>query len=228
MFYLDMGDFQIVGASPELLVRVEDGVVINHPIAGTRPRGATPEEDERLAADLLSDEKELAEHIMLVDLGRNDVGRVSTPGTVHVDKLMEIEKYSHVMHIVSNVSGRLAEGKTQFDAFRAVFPAGTVSGAPKVRAMEIIAELEPSKRGIYAGAVGYASFSGSLDTCIAIRTMLVKDGVAFLQAGGGIVYDSVPETEYIETVNKMRALMRAIDQAEIASAEMKTGSLGYG
>jgi len=228
MFYLDMGDFQIVGASPELLVRVEDGVVINHPIAGTRPRGATPEEDERLAADLLADEKELAEHIMLVDLGRNDVGRVSTPGTVHVDKLMEIEKYSHVMHIVSNVSGKLAKGKTQFDAFRAVFPAGTVSGAPKVRAMEIIAELEPSKRGIYAGAVGYASFSGSLDTCIAIRTMLVKDGVAYLQAGGGIVYDSVPETEYIETVNKMRALMRAIDQAEIAAAEMKTGSLGYG
>jgi anthranilate synthase component 1 len=228
MFYLDMGDFQIVGASPELLVRVEDGVVINHPIAGTRPRGATPEEDARLAADLLADEKELAEHIMLVDLGRNDVGRVSTPGTVRVDKLMEIEKYSHVMHIVSNVSGKLAKGKTQFDAFRAVFPAGTVSGAPKVRAMEIIAELEPSKRGIYAGAVGYASFSGSLDTCIAIRTLLVKDGVAFLQAGGGIVYDSVPETEYIETVNKMGALMRAIDQAEIAAAEMKTGSLGYG
>ncbi|HQW50966.1 MAG TPA: anthranilate synthase component I [Tepidiformaceae bacterium] len=228
MYYLDMGDFQIVGASPELLVRVEDGVVFTHPIAGTRPRGATSEEDERLAAELLSDEKELAEHIMLVDLGRNDVGRVATPGTVTVDKLMEIEKYSHVMHIVSNVSGKLAEGKTVFDAFRAVFPAGTVSGAPKVRAMELIAELEPSKRGVYAGAVGYASFSGSLDTCIAIRTMLVKDGVAYLQAGGGIVYDSVPETEYIETVNKMRALMRAIDQAEIAAAEKKTGSLGYG
>jgi anthranilate synthase component 1 len=228
MYYLDMGDFQIVGASPELLVRVEDGVVFTHPIAGTRPRGATPEEDERLAAELLADEKELAEHIMLVDLGRNDVGRVATPGTVTVDKLMEIEKYSHVMHIVSNVSGKLAEGKTVFDAFRAVFPAGTVSGAPKVRAMELIAELEPSKRGVYAGAVGYASFSGSLDTCIAIRTMLVKDGVAYLQAGGGIVYDSVPETEYVETVNKMRALMRAIDQAEIAAAEKKTGSLGYG
>ncbi len=228
MYYLDMGDFQIVGASPELLVRVEDGVVFTHPIAGTRPRGATPEEDERLAAELLADEKELAEHIMLVDLGRNDVGRVATPGTVTVDKLMEIEKYSHVMHIVSNVSGKLAEGKTVFDAFRAVFPAGTVSGAPKVRAMELIAELEPSKRGVYAGAVGYASFSGSLDTCIAIRTMLAKDGVAYLQAGGGIVYDSVPETEYVETVNKMRALMRAIDQAEIAAAEKKTGSLGYG
>jgi len=228
MYYLDMGDFQIVGASPELLVRVEDGVVFTHPIAGTRPRGATPEEDERLATELLTDEKELAEHIMLVDLGRNDVGRVATPGTVTVDKLMEIEKYSHVMHIVSNVSGKLAAGKTVFDAFRAVFPAGTVSGAPKVRAMELIAELEPTKRGVYAGAIGYASFSGSLDTCIAIRTMLVKDGVAYLQAGGGIVYDSVPETEYVETVNKMRALMRAIDQAEIAAAEMKTGSLGYG
>lgn len=228
MFYLDLGDFQVVGASPELLVRVEDGVVVTHPIAGTRPRGASPEEDERLAEELLADEKERAEHIMLVDLGRNDVGRVAKPGSVKVDRLMEIERYSHVMHIVSNVSGQLADGKTPFDAFRAVFPAGTVSGAPKVRAMEIIAELEPSKRGIYAGAVGYASFAGSLDTCIAIRTMLVKDGVAYLQAGGGIVYDSVPETEYIETVNKMRALMRAIDQAEIAAAELKTGSLGYG
>jgi len=228
MFYLDLGDFQVVGASPELLVRVEEGIVTTHPIAGTRPRGATPEDDERLAVELLGDEKERAEHIMLVDLGRNDVGRVATPGTVAVPKMMEIEKYSHVMHIVSHVTGRLAEGKTAFDAFRSVFPAGTVSGAPKVRAMELIAELEPSKRGIYAGAVGYASFAGSLDTCIAIRTMLVKDGIAYLQAGGGIVYDSVPETEYIETVNKMRALMRAIDQAEIAAAEMKTGSLGYG
>ena len=228
MFYLDMGEFQIVGASPELLVRVEDGVVTNHPIAGTRPRGATPEEDDRLAEDLMGDEKELAEHIMLVDLGRNDVGRVATPGTVNVDKLMQIERYSHVMHIVSNVSGQLAADKTPYDAFRSVFPAGTVSGAPKVRSMELIAELEPSKRGIYAGAVGYVSFAGSLDTCIAIRTMLCKDGVAYLQAGGGIVYDSVPETEYIETMNKMRALMRAIDQAEIAAAEMKTGSIGYG
>ena len=228
MFYLDLGEFQVVGASPELLVRVEEGEVVTHPIAGTRPRGATPEDDDRLAEDLMSDEKERAEHIMLVDLGRNDVGRVAKPGTVKVTKMMEIEKYSHVMHIVSHVRGDLAEGKTAFDAFRAVFPAGTVSGAPKVRAMEIIAELEPSKRGIYAGAVGYASFAGSLDTCIAIRTMLVKDGVAYLQAGGGIVYDSVPDSEYTETVNKMRALMRAIDQAEIAAAEMKTGSLGYG
>ncbi len=228
MFYLDMGDFQIVGASPELLVRVEDGIVTNHPIAGTRPRGATPEEDDRLAKELLADEKELAEHIMLVDLGRNDVGRVAKPGTVKVDRLMEIERYSHVMHIVSNVSGQLRDDKTRFDAFRSVFPAGTVSGAPKVRAMEIISELEGERRGVYAGAVGYASFGGSLDTCIAIRTMLVKDGVAYLQAGGGIVYDSVPESEYVETVNKLRAPMRAIDQAEIASAEMRTGSLGYG
>ncbi len=228
MFYLDMGEFQVVGASPELLVRVEDGIVTTHPIAGTRPRGATPEEDERLAAELLADEKERAEHIMLVDLGRNDIGRVARPGTVRVDSLMHIEKYSHVMHIVSNVSGELAPGKTRFDAFRSVFPAGTLSGAPKVRAMEIIAELEPSRRGIYGGAVGYASFAGSLDTCIAIRTMVVRDGIAYLQAGGGIVYDSVPATEYMETVNKMRALMRAIDQAEVAAAELKTGSIGYG
>jgi anthranilate synthase component 1 len=228
MFYLDLGEFQVVGASPELLVRVEDGQVVTHPIAGTRPRGATPEEDEQLAVELLADEKERAEHIMLVDLGRNDVGRVAKPGTVSVDQMMQIEKYSHVMHIVSHVSGELAADKTPFDAFRSVFPAGTVTGAPKVRAMEVIAELEPSRRGIYAGAVGYASFAGTLDTCIAIRTMLVKDGVAYLQAGGGIVYDSVPETEYTESMNKMRALMRAIDQAEIAAAEVKTGSLGYG
>ena len=228
MFFVDMGDFQIVGASPELLVRVENGEVVTHPIAGTRKRGATPEDDERLAVELLGDEKERAEHIMLVDLGRNDVGRVATPGTVTVTKMMEIEKYSHVMHIVSHVVGKLAAGKTPFDAFRAIFPAGTVSGAPKVRAMEIIAELEPSKRGIYAGAVGYASFAGSLDTCIAIRTMVIKDGVAYLQAGGGIVYDSEPEAEYFETMNKMGAVMRAIDQAEIAAAETKTGAVAYG
>ncbi len=228
MFYLDLGDFQIAGASPELLVRVEDGVVTNHPIAGTRPRGASDEEDEALATELLADEKERAEHIMLVDLGRNDVGRVAKPGTVNVDSLMHIERYSHVMHIVSHVSGQLREDRTPFDAFRSVFPAGTVSGAPKVRAMEIIAELEQERRGVYAGAVGYASFAGSLDTCIAIRTMVIKDGTAYLQAGGGIVYDSVPATEYQESVNKMRALMRAIDLAEIASAEMKTGSIGYG
>ncbi len=228
MFYLDLGDFQVVGASPELLVRVEDGVVTNHPIAGTKPRGATPEEDERIACELLSDEKERAEHIMLVDLGRNDVGRVAKPGSVRVDTLMKVERYSHVMHIVSHVSGRLRDDRTAFDAFRAVFPAGTVSGAPKVRAMEIIGEVERERRGIYAGAVGYASFAGSLDTCIAIRTMVVKEGVAYLQAGGGIVYDSVPATEYQESMNKLIALQRAIDQAEIAAAETQQGSLGYG
>jgi anthranilate synthase component 1 len=228
MYYLDLDGFQIVGASPELLVRVEDGVVVTHPIAGTKPRGATPEEDARLAEELLADEKERAEHIMLVDLGRNDIGRVAQPGTVKVDSLMEIERYSHVMHIVSHVSGKLAPNKTRFDAFRAVFPAGTLTGAPKVRAMEIIAEMEPEKRGVYGGAIGYASFAGSLDTCIAIRTIVMKEGVAYLQAGGGIVYDSVPATEYQETVNKLRAPMRAIDQAEIAAAEMRQGSLGYG
>ncbi len=227
MFYLDMGDFQIVGASPELLVRVEEGVVTTHPIAGTRPRGTTPEEDARLEAELLASEKERAEHIMLVDLGRNDVGRVAIPGTVRVESLMHIERYSHVMHIVSHVTGRLRPDRTIYDAFRSIFPAGTVSGAPKVRAMEIIAELEGERRYLYAGAVGYASFAGSLDTCIAIRTMVVKDGVAYLQAGGGIVYDSDPEAEYQESMAKLRALLRAIDRAELAAAEQPTGSLGY-
>ncbi len=228
MFYLDMGDFQVVGASPELLVRVEDGIVVNHPTAGTRPRGANEAEDDRIAVELLADEKERAEHIMLVDLGRNDVGRVAEPGTVKVDSLMQIERFSHVMHIVSHVSGRLAKGKTMFDAFRSIFPAGTLSGAPKVRAMEIISELEGEKRGLYGGAIGYASFAGTLDTCIAIRTMVFKDGTAYLQAGGGIVYDSDPGAEYVETLNKLGAPQRAIDQAEIAAAEMKRGSLGYG
>ena len=227
MFYLDLGEFQIVGASPELLVRVEEGVVTTHPIAGTRPRGKTPEEDERLERELLASEKERAEHIMLVDLGRNDVGRVAVPGSVRVDSLMHIERYSHVMHIVSHVSGQLRPDKTMFDAFRAIFPAGTVSGAPKIRAMEIIAELEGERRYVYAGAVGYASLAGSLDTCIAIRTMVVKDGVAYLQAGGGIVYDSDPEEEYNESMAKLRALLRAIDRAELAAAETPVGSLGY-
>ncbi len=228
MFYLDMGEFQVVGASPELLVRVEDGIVVNHPIAGTRRRGATPEEDEALAAELLADEKERAEHIMLVDLGRNDVGRVCKPGSVKVDSLMHIERYSHVMHIVSNVSGQLRDDRTPFDAFRSVFPAGTLSGAPKVRAMELIAEMENEKRYVYGGSVGYASFAGTMDTCIGIRTFVYKDGVAYIQAGGGIVYDSDPEAEYFETVHKMNAVMRAIDQAEIAAAEAPQGSLGYG
>jgi anthranilate synthase component 1 len=219
MFYLEMGDFQIVGASPELLVRVENGLVTTHPIAGTRPRGKTPAEDEALANELLADEKERAEHIMLVDLGRNDVGKVSQAGTVNVDSLMKIERYSHVMHIVSQVSGRLRSGLSRFDAFRSIFPAGTVTGAPKVRAMEIIAELEEEKRGIYAGAVGYASFAGTLDTCIAIRTMVTKNKNAYIQAGAGIVYDSIPSNEYQESMNKLGALERALDQAETSLTE---------
>jgi anthranilate synthase component 1 len=222
MFYLDFGDHQIVGASPELLVRLEDGVVTNHPIAGTRPRGATPEADAQLAQELLADEKERAEHIMLVDLGRNDVGRVAKPGTVHVPKLMEIEHYSHVMHIVSNVEGEIAEGRSCYDALRACFPAGTVSGAPKVRAMEIIAEQETDRRGPYAGAVGYIDFGGGMDTCIALRTLVFADGVASMQAGGGIVADSSPDGEYAESYHKMRALLRAIELAEsIESAEFE-------
>jgi len=214
MFYLDFGEHYIVGASPELLVRLEDGIVTNHPIAGTRPRGQSALEDERYAVELIADEKERAEHIMLVDLGRNDVGRVATPGTVRVPKLMEIEKFSHVMHIVSHVEGELREGLTGLDALRSCFPAGTVSGAPKIRAMEIIAELETDRRGVYAGAVGYFDFAGGMDTCIALRTMVVRDGVASLQAGGGVVADSVPETEYAESMHKMRALVRAIERAE--------------
>ena len=223
MFYLDFGDHHIVGASPELLVRLEDGVVTNHPIAGTRPRGQTTAEDERHALELIADEKERAEHIMLVDLGRNDVGRVSTPGTVRVPRLMEIEKFSHVMHIVSHVEGTLKAGVSGLDALRACFPAGTVSGAPKIRAMEIISELEVDRRGVYAGAVGYFDFAGGMDTCIALRTMVVRNGVASLQAGGGVVADSVPEMEYAESMHKMRALVRAIERAEqIETAEAVT------
>jgi len=214
MFFLDFSHFYLIGASPEILVRVEDGVVTTRPLAGTRPRGKTPAEDARLEQELRRDEKERAEHIMLVDLGRNDIGRVSEPGTVEVSELMEVERYSHVMHLVTNVQGKLRRDMTAFDALRACFPAGTVSGAPKIRAMEIIAEFEPEKRGPYAGAVGYFSFSGNMDMAIAIRTMVVKQGVAYVQAGGGIVYDSVPELEYEETMNKARALLRAIQQAE--------------
>ncbi len=214
MYFLHLGDTHIVGASPELLVRVEDGVVSNHPIAGTRPRGQDPDKDARLAEELLNDEKERAEHLMLVDLGRNDIGRISEPGTVEVTQFMDIERYSHVMHLVSHVQGKLRAGLTQFDALRACFPAGTVSGAPKIRAMEIIAELEPDKRGPYAGAVGYFDFSGNLDTAITIRTIVIKNGVAYVQAGGGIVADSVPENEYQETLNKAQALLTAIKQAE--------------
>jgi anthranilate synthase component 1 len=214
MFYLDYLDHQIVGASPELLVRLEEGVVTNHPIAGTRPRGQTSEHDTALEQELITDEKERAEHVMLVDLGRNDVGRVAKPGTVRVPKFMEIDRYSHVMHIVSHVEGDLKPELDCFDALRACFPAGTVSGAPKVRAMEIIAELETDKRGPYAGAVGYMDFSGGMDTCIALRTLVAKDGVASLQAGGGVVADSTADGEYAESFHKMRALIRALELAE--------------
>ena len=214
MYYLNLDDFQIVGASPEMLVQVENGRVAMHPIAGTRRRGVDEEEDKALENDLRTSEKEKAEHIMLVDLGRNDVGRVSEPGTVKVTELMEVERYSHVMHLVSHVIGKLKEGYTNYDALRACFPAGTVSGAPKIRAMEIIAELETVKRGPYAGAVGYFDLSGNMDTAITIRTLVVKDGVAYAQAGGGVVFDSVPQAEYQETLDKASAVLHAIDQAE--------------
>ena len=217
MFYFDLGgEFFIIGASPEILVRVEDGTVTTRPLAGTRPRGKTPEEDVRLEQELKGDEKERAEHIMLVDLGRNDIGRVSEPGSVEVSELMDVERYSHVMHLVTNVQGKLRKDMNAFDALRACFPAGTVSGAPKIRAMEIIAEVEPEKRGPYAGAAGYFSFNGNMDMAISIRTMVLSKGVAYTQAGGGVVYDSVPEKEYEETLNKARALLNAISQAESA------------
>jgi anthranilate synthase component I len=218
MFYLDFVDHQIVGASPELLVRLENGVVTNHPIAGTAPRGETPDQDQRLAEELLANEKERAEHVMLVDLGRNDVGRVVKAGTVRIPRFMEIERYSHVMHIVSNVEGDIVDGMSGTDALRACFPAGTVSGAPKVRAMEIIAELETDRRGPYAGAAGYFDFAGGMDTAIALRTLVVKNGVASMQAGGGIVADSTPDGEYAESYHKMRALLRAIELAESLEA----------
>ena len=214
MYYLDLDGFNIVGASPEMLVQVQDGVVRNNPIAGTRPRGSTNTEDIALEKELKNDEKELAEHIMLVDLGRNDVGRVSVPGTVEVSTLMDVVRYSHVMHLVSEVVGKLQPDKCNYDAFRACFPTGTVSGAPKIRAMEIIAELEPVKRGPYSGGVGYFDFAGNMDTAIAIRTLVVKDGIAYAQAGGGVVFDSKPDLEFEETIHKMSALLRAVDLAE--------------
>ena len=214
MFFLDFTDFCIIGASPEILVRVEDSMVMTRPLAGTRPRGQSPEEDIALEQELRSNEKERAEHIMLVDLGRNDIGRVSEPGTVEVSELMEVERYSHVMHLVTHVQGKLQHNLNAFDALKACFPAGTVSGAPKIRAMEIIAKLEPEKRGPYAGAVGYFSFSGNMDMAIAIRTMWVTKGVAYIQAGCGVVYDSVPEQEYQEAMNKAQVLLKAVDRAE--------------
>ncbi|HLF18523.1 MAG TPA: anthranilate synthase component I [Candidatus Omnitrophota bacterium] len=214
MYYLNFGDIKIVGSSPELLVRCENKIVETRPIAGTRPRGKNEQEDKRLAEELLADPKERAEHVMLVDLGRNDLGRVCQRGTVSLTDFMGIEKYSHVMHIVSNVKGELKPGKDDLDVLRAAFPAGTVSGAPKIRAMEIIEELEKQRRGPYAGCIGYFSFSGNLDTCITIRTIVVKGKKAYVQAGAGIVADSLPQKEYQETVNKAKAQIKAIELAQ--------------
>ncbi|MCE5324630.1 anthranilate synthase component I [bacterium] len=214
MYYLSYGDMKLIGSSPEILVTEERGNVTVRPIAGTRPRGATEEQDLALEDELLKDEKERAEHIMLVDLGRNDIGRVCRYGSVDVNELMVIEKYSHVMHMVSNVRGRLNLDKDEFDLLRACFPAGTVSGAPKIRAMEIIDELEPTRRGSYAGAIGYFSYSGNMDACITIRTILIQDDTAYVQAGAGIVADSVPAKEYEETQNKAKALINALSAAE--------------
>ena len=214
MFFLSLGDVQLIGASPEILVTERDGLVRTRPLAGTRRRGQNLEEDMALEQELLADPKERAEHIMLVDLGRNDLGRVCEFGSVQVNELMVIERYSHVMHIASDVTGKLSADKTSFDVLRAAFPAGTLSGAPKVRAMQIIDELEPTRRGPYGGAIGYFSFNGNLDTCITLRTIVVKDGVAYVQAGGGVVADSVPGDEYEETRNKARAALRAIALAQ--------------
>ncbi|KAJ5662437.1 uncharacterized protein N7477_010053 [Penicillium maclennaniae] len=235
LFYIDCEDFQLVGASPELLVKEERGRIITHPIAGTVKRGKTLEEDTALADELRSSLKDRAEHVMLVDLARNDVNRVCDPITTQVDRLMVVEKFSHVQHLVSQVSGVLRPGKTRFDAFRSIFPAGTVSGAPKIRAMQLIAELEGEKRGVYAGAVGYFGYNiangdgsseepGAMDTCIALRTMLVKDGVAYLQAGGGIVFDSDPYDEYMETINKLGANIACIRGAEAKYLSLENGS----
>lgn len=221
MFYIRTPEVTLVGSSPEPLVRVEGDQALTRPLAGTRPRGADIAEDGRLRADLLADEKERAEHVMLVDLGRNDLGRVCKPGTVRVDELMEVENYSHVMHIVSNVTGTLADGNDAFDALRATFPAGTVSGAPKIRAMQIIRELEPAARGPYAGTVGYIGVDGAMDMCITIRTVMITGGMAYLQSGAGIVADSDPESEYEETLHKARALHHALELA----AGMSTGEV---
>lgn len=224
MFFLDLEDFYIIGASPELLVRVEEREMTIHPLAGSRGRGATPAEDECLAEELRNDPKERAEHVMLLDLGRNDVGRVCQPGTVQVTECMEIERYSHVMHLVSNVTGQLRPEISPYDALRSGFPAGTVSGAPKIRAMEIISELEGEQRGVYSGAIGYFSHSGNLDTAIALRTMVMKDGSAYIQAGSGLVADSDPATEYQESMNKAGAQLRALEMAEeIAATHEKRG-----
>jgi len=222
MYFMDMGEFQIVGSSPEILVRLEDGEVTVRPIAGTRRRGHNEAEDIALEQELLADPKELAEHLMLIDLGRNDAGRVAEVGSVKLTDKMVVERYSHVMHIVSNVTGQLRDKMSAMDVLRATFPAGTVSGAPKIRAMEIINELEPVKRGVYSGAVGYLAWNGNMDTAIAIRTAVIKDGQLNIQAGAGVVADSVPDLEWKETMNKGRAVFRAVALAEagLASTEV--------
>ncbi len=214
LYYLDLGDFHVVGSSPEILVRLEDGTVTTRPLAGTRPRGRTEQEDMALEAELLSDPKELAEHLMLIDLGRNDIGRVAETGSVQVTEKMAIERYSHVMHISSTVEGKLRAGKNALDVLKATLPVGTLSGAPKIRAIEIIDELEPVRRGIYGGAVGYLSWNGNMDTAIAIRTAVIKDRRLYIQAGCGVVADSVPEAEWQETLNKGRAILKAVELAE--------------
>ncbi len=219
MYYLQLGGEQVIGASPEALIRLEDGVLTTHPIAGTRPRGDTEEEDVRLEADLLADEKERAEHVMLVDLARNDLGKVAKPGTVRVPVLLRTDRFSHVIHLVSHVNADLQDDLTHADALRACFPAGTVSGAPKIRAMEIIAELEPDRRGLYSGVVGYFAYTGNMDQALALRTVVMRGSTATMQAGGGIVNDSNADYEYRETINKMTAAMRAIDYAEEIEAE---------
>jgi anthranilate synthase component 1 len=218
MYYFDFGDHHVVGASPEILVRLSGGTVTLRPIAGTRPRGATPEADAATAAELLADPKERAEHVMLIDLGRNDVGRVAATGSVKVTEKMVVERYSHVMHIVSNVEGRIAPGLGALDVLRASFPAGTVTGAPKVRAMQIIDELEPVKRGVYSGAVGYLGFNGDMDVAIAIRTAVLKDKMLHVQAAAGVVADSDPHAEWRETQHKTRALLKAAEAADAGDA----------
>jgi anthranilate synthase component 1 len=227
MYYLELGDMHVVGASPEMLIRVEDGVIETHPIAGTRRRGKDAEDEQRMADELQQSEKERAEHIMLVDLARNDLGRVCDAGTVKVTSLMAIERYSHVMHMVSHVVGKLHKDVTTYDALRAYFPHGTVTGAPKIRTMEIIAALEGEQRGGYGGCVGYFDMSGNCDTALSIRTIWMKPGVAYVQAAGGVVYDSTPEEEYMESGNKARGSLRAIEVAEERQDEMPRGSLGY-
>ncbi|MBU2261371.1 MAG: anthranilate synthase component I family protein, partial [Proteobacteria bacterium] len=214
MFFLRLDNLRLIGSSPEVMVRLEEGIAELKPIAGTRRRGKNEQDDRRLADELLEDPKERAEHVMLVDLGRNDLGRIARIGSVQVGRLMAVERYSHVMHLVSDIQAQLAEGKDAFDVLRATFPAGTLSGAPKVRAMEIIAELEPSRRGPYGGAVGYFSYGGNMDFCITIRTMLIQDGKIFLQAGAGIVADSDPEAEYRETLGKAEGMVQAVRLAE--------------